>query len=527
MSGTTGSAVGARDGTAAPQRQHAHRFTPVALAITVATALGFGLRVYQLARPGQLLSVAWYDDGVYYASALRLTDGVLPYRDFIFAQPPGITLLMTPAALLAKVIGTDGGMAVARILTLLASTASVALAGLLVRHRGLLAVVVTCGVLAVYPGSVTTSYTIFLEPWVVLFCLVAALTVFDGDRLAGGGRLVAGGVAFGFAGAIESWAILPVLVVVLLSLAVPAKAVRLAAGVAAGFLVPVLPFAALAPRRFYESVFVAQLVRYRQPRVPVWTRLNDLTGLSALPGGPGHPTVLVTALALAGFVLAAAVAAALWPGPPPPLESFALLTTALIVIAFMWPPGFFFHFPAFLAPFLALSLALPLSRLLPGDRARGGAKWLATAVACVLIGVFAVIQARSETTLSPRVGPAALAAARRVIPPGACVVTDQVSFTIAAGRFGSSAPGCSEMIDPLGTEYALTPGRDGLTGAGRFPAVVAIMRQAFGHAQYVWLAGRYNLRRIPWSPSLRAYFASHFTRVLTDAEGDALYVRRR
>ena len=522
----TGSAVGARDGTAAPQRQREHRFTPVALAIAVATALGFGLRVYQLARPGQLLSVAWYDDGVYYASALRLSGGVLPYRDFIFAQPPGITLLMTPAALLAKVIGTDGGMAVARILTLLASTASVALAGLLVRHRGLLAVVVTCGVLAVYPGSVTTTYTIFLEPWVVLFCLVAALTVFDGDRLGGGRRLVWGGVAFGFAGAIESWAILPVLVVVLLSLATPAKAVRLVAGIAAGFLVPVLPFAALAPRRFYESVFVAQLVRYRQPRVPVWTRLNDLTGLSALHGGPGHTTVLVTALALAGFVLATAVAAALWHGPPPPLESFALLTTTLVVIAFMWPPGFFFHFPAFLAPFLALSLALPLSRLLPGgDRARTGPEWLATSVACVLIGVFAVIQAGSETTLAPRVSPAALAAARRVIPPGACVVTDQVSFTIAANRFSSSAPGCSEMIDPLGTEYALTPGRDGLTGAGRFPAVVAIMRRAFGHAQYVWLAGRYNLRRIAWSPSLRAYFASHFTRVLTDAEGDALYVR--
>lgn len=525
VSGTTGSAVGARDEAAAPRRQRALQSTPAALAIAAATVLGLGLRVYQLARPGQLLSVAWYDDGVYYASALRLTDGVLPYRDFIFAQPPGITLLMTPAALLAKVVGTDWGMAVGRLLTLLASTASVVLAGLLVRHRGLLAVVVTCGVLAVYPGSVTTTYTIFLEPWVVLFCLVAALAVFDRDRLAGGRRIVWGGLAFGFAGAIESWAILPVLVVVLLSLATPAKTVRLVAGVAAGFLVPVLPFAALSPRRFYESVFIAQLVRYGQPRVPVWARLNDLTGLNALHG-LGHTTVLVTALTLAGFVLATAVAAAARHGPPPPLEWFALLTMALIVIAFMWPPGFFFHFPAFLAPFLALSLSLPISRLLPGgDRARAGPGWLATAVACVLIGVFAVIQAGSENALVPRVGPAALAAARRAIPPGACVFTDQVSFTIAADRFSSSAPGCSEMIDPLGTDYALTPGRDGLNGAGRFPAVVAMMRQAFGHAQFVWLAGRYNLRRIAWSPSLRAYFASHFTRVLTDAKGDALYVR--
>ena len=92
-------------------------------------------------------------------------------------------------------------------------------------------------------------------------------------------------------------------------------------------------------------------------------------------------------------------------------------------------------------------------------------------------------------------------------------------------RFGSSQPGCSEMIDPLGTDYALTPGRDGLNGACGFPAVAAIMRQAFGHAQYVWLAGRYNLRRIAWTPSLRAYFDRTFTRVLTDDQGDALYVR--
>jgi hypothetical protein len=416
--------------------------------------------------------------------------------------------------------------------------------------------------------------------------------VFDGDRLAGGGRrLVWGGVIFGFGGAVESWAIVPVLVVVLLSLATPAKTLRLAAGVAAGFLVPVLPFFALSARRFYESVFVAQLVRYRQVRVPLWTRLNDLTGLSALHG-VGHPTVLITTVALTGFVVATAVAASLVTHrPPPPLEWFGMLTAGLVVAAFMWPPGFFFHFPAFLAPFLALALALPVSRLLPagqplaarylaghppagqprpgaplpghpptgqplrdqpttGRPATGrpapgcpatgqppavpagpagpgwaAAGWIATATACLVILVFAGLQASTESAVSPRVGPAAIAAARRAIPPGACVLTDQVSFTIAANRFTSDVPGCPEMIDPLGTDLALTPGRDGLTGAGRNPAVAAIMRQAFGHAQYVWLAGMYNRRRIAWSPSLRAYFRSNFTRVLTDNRGDALYVR--
>ena len=59
-------------------------------------------------------------------------------------------------------------MATGRILTLLASSARVVLGGLLVRHRGLLAVIVTSGLLAVYPASVTDSHTIFIEPWVTL-----------------------------------------------------------------------------------------------------------------------------------------------------------------------------------------------------------------------------------------------------------------------------------------------------------------------------------------------------------------------
>jgi hypothetical protein len=141
-------------------------------------------------------------------------------------------------------------------------------------------------------------------------------------------------------------------------------------------------------------------------------------------------------------------------------------------------------------------------------------------------GVFAVLQARSETTLTPRVPPAAIAAARRVIPPGACVLTDQSSFTIAANRFTSTIPGCSLMIDPLGTDYALSPGRDGLHDAGAVPAVAAIMRYAFGHAQYVWLAGTYNLRRIGWTPALRAYFQGNFVKVRQDSKGDTIYVRK-
>jgi hypothetical protein len=536
VSGTiAGSAVGPSQGTGGTSSaRHGLPLRPVGSVIVAATLLALALRVYQLARPGELFGVAWYDDGVYFGSAVRLVHGVPPYRDFVFAQPPGITLLMVPVALLSKVTGTAWGMAVARILTLLASTAGVVLGGLLVRHRGLLAAVMTCGLLAVFPASVTTTYTIFLEPWVALFCLAGALTVFDGDRLTDSRRrLLWGGVTFGFGGAIESWAIVPVLVVVLLALPQIRKAAIMAGGIAAGFLVPVLPFVIMAPRRFYDSVFLAQLVRYGQVRVPVWTRLQDMTGLGNLHH-VSHGTIILVTVVLAGFVVITLLAAALiTPHPPPPLESFGVLTAALVVVGFMWPPGFFFHFPAFLAPWLALALALPASRLLaataPAAQRLGigeGMQWLAVGVAALVAVVFAVIQARSESTLAPRVRPAAVAAAARAIPPGACVLTDQASFTVAADRFTSEVPGCSLMIDPLGTDYALSPGRDALNGAGRYPAVESITRYAFDHAQYVWLAGTYNLRRIAWTPSLRAYFSANFVGVLADRRGDALYVRR-
>ncbi len=518
-----------------PARRGLHIFprTPVGAVITAATLLALALRIYQITRPGVLLGVAWYDDGVYFASALRLVQGVLPYRDFVFAQPPGITLLLTPAALAAKVIGTARGMAIARILTLLASTAGVVLGGLLVRHRGLLAVTVTCGLLAVYPAGVGDSRTIFLEPWVALFCLAGALAVFDGDRLAGGRRLLWGGVVFGFAGAIESFAIIPVLVVVALALPRPRTAATYVGGVAAGFLVPVVPFVILSPRRFYQSVFTAQLVRYGQTRVPVWSRLQQMTGLNYLVN-PGHLLIALVTLALVGFVVAALIGAwRITRRPPPPLDWFAVATTALIVFVFMWPPGFFFHFPGFLAPFLAMAIALPASRLLEAVRSPAGRPearpwlpWVAAGLAGLAIVAFAVIQGNSESTLTPRVGPRNVAAVRRAIPPGACVLTDQASFTIAANRFYSSVPGCSQMIDPLAVDYALSPGRDGLNGAGKVPAVAVVMRYAFAHAQYIWLAGTYNRRRIGWTPALEAYFHRNFVRVLADSKDDALYVRR-
>jgi hypothetical protein len=529
---------------------------PVTIVITAATLLALGLRIYELSLPGYLMGLTEYDDGSYFGSAVHLVHGILPYRDYIFVQPPGITLLMTPAALVASATSTATGMVIGRILTMLASAAGVVLIGLLVRHRGVLATLVACGVLALFPDSIAAAHTLLVEPWLVLFCLTGAVAVFDGDRLTSSGRRLAwGGLAFGFAGTIEAWAIIPVLVVAALCLPRPRRALIFGAGVAAGFLVPVLPFAALAPRRFYQSLIIAQ-VGHRAPslRVPVWTRLREMTGLSNvhLPGRanllitrvhlPLHATLLLAVVILVLLTVGAEILLVLVTERPPTLlECFALASTALVVVMFLWPTQFHYHFSAFLAPFLGLAIALPISRLLapghgigePGGRAGAGRQPSVPRVAAVLTAavlvLFTVFQVRAEGKLKAIIaptGPASVASIARAIPPGSCVATDEVSMLILADRFVSDVPGCSVMVDGTGTDIALSGGKTATTGAGRNPAVAAVWRQAFTHAHYVWLS-KYNSVRIPWTPALKAYFTSHFAPVVSDPRGDVLYRRQR
>jgi Glycosyltransferase family 87 len=515
---------------AAAGRPSRRRFLPGATTtvIIVATLAGLALRLYQLSRPGYLYGITEYDDGTDFGSAVRLVHGVLPYRDFIMVQPPGITLLMAPVALATKAAGTVTGMAAGRVLTALASAAAVPLAGLLTRHRGLVAVTVACGIVAVYPDGLVAALTVLLEPWLVLFCLLGALAVFDGDRPASGRRLVWGGLAFGFAGAVKVWAILPVLVILALTARRPRQAARFGAGVAAGFLVPVLPFALLAPVTFYRSVVVAQLVRSDLVRVPLAFRLQHMLGLTHAPQLATPALVAIGAaviVIIAGLVV---LGMRLTHQAPPALDLFATVTFALAVVAFLLPADFYSHYPAFLAPFLALAIALPLSRVLralpaAGPRAAQLVRRGAAVLAVATLTTLAVLQGFAESNMAAAIPATEISAAGRMIPPGACVFTDQVSYTIAINRFTSDVPGCSPMVDGVGTDYALSGGHNGLTGAGNAPAVERLWLAAFRHAQYLWLTAS-SAPRIPWTPRLQAYFLANFV-PLTEGP-DWLYARK-
>ena len=536
------SADGSQGGAPASQRGRRPAWlTPVNMVIIITTLVAFALRLYQDSRPGFLLGVAEYDDGPYFGSAVRLVHGSMPYRQFVLVQPPGITLLMSPVALLSYLTGTGWGLAIGRLVTLLAGTAGVALAGLLVRHRGLLAVLVTCGIMAVYSDAVAAAHTVLVEPWLVLFCLAGAVAVFDRDRItASTKRLAWGGALFGFAGAVEAWAIVPVLVLAALCLPQLKRTAIYVGGVAAGFVIPVLPFAIAGPHQFYHSLITAQVgYRAHALRVGFLLRLRNMIGFP-YDLSWSKTTLLLAVLALVTFVIVTQAAAVVVTHRPPPiLDWFVTVSAVLIVAMFLWPPQFHYHFAQFLAPFMAMALALPVSRLLYGSEPGDGvavswpptsgpkaARRLGVAIASVTAVALAVVtfaQFRFETAVPRVIGPIP-AAVDQLIPPDACVLTDQVSVTLAANRFESTDPRCPQMIDSLGTTLALSYGLKPQTGAAKVPAVNAAWNQAFSNAQYVILTGT-NARRIPWTPQLKAYLASHFTQIYQAPHRLTVYAR--
>jgi hypothetical protein len=542
--GQPGAVGGRGDAGLAGLRLFGYRLTPPGLAIIVATALALALRLFTLTRSGFLTGVSEYDDGVYLGAAIRLTQGALPYRDFAFVQPPGMLLLMTPAALVARLTSTTAAIAFARVLTVLASTACVPLAGNLVRHRGALVTAVTCGILAVYPDDIAAAHTLLLEPWMNLCCLLAANAAFRRGSITRPGGLAWAGAALGVAGAVKFWAAVPAVVLLAVCLIVTGPRARRAgaylAGLAAGFVLLVAPFALAAPATFVHSTLLDQASRVGTV-VPLSLRLTHLTGLIDVVNTDGKLSLLAGSRSLfsdsvvAGLTSASAgwfpfvvtaigVAAiafgyAASPRKRSHLEWFSLATLVLAAVLILSYSAFFYHYPAFVAPWLALTVGGAVGGLAGRRPFR---RVLAAAFAVVIAGL-AVIQvaevAPAGVTSSAVIG--------RLIPKGACVVTDETSVVISADRFASPGPGCSDVIDALATTLVLSHGVSVQAGAAKSAPVVAAWQAILGHSDYVWLSGG-NARRIPWTPALAAWFHQNFRPVGPyDRSLGQLYVRER
>jgi hypothetical protein len=511
----------------------------------LATALAVAIRLFTLTRPGYLTGITEYDDGVYLGAALRMTEGAMPYKDFAFVQPPGILLLMTPVALVAKLTTTVKALALARLLTALASAACVPLAGNLVRYRGTVVTLVTCGVLAIYPDDITTAHTLMLEPWMNLFCLLAMNAAFRRGHLARPGRLAWAGLALGFAAAIKFWAAAPAAVLLVICLADRQdRARRMRAylpALAAGFVIPVAPFLVSAPMTFLRSTITDQAARTGSA-VSLGVKLANLTGLIDIFNNQGkislnagaHSMYAAGASANLGdssslgwlpVVATVALFAVIAVGYAwqsrrlSQLEWLSLITAVLASTAILGYSAFFYHYSDFPAPWLALTLG-GAAGVLAGHPAWRTIVIRAVAVAIVLV---AILQIRETFPLRQ---PSAQAMAH-LIPKGACVVTDEISLTIAADRLADGPPGCPDVIDSLAATLVLSNGVSVQGGADHMPQVVATWKTWLSKADYVWLSPAHgSKRRIPWTPELSTWFNVTFAKLGSYSPGRGqLYVR--
>ena len=534
--------------------------SPSTLAIVIATAVALLLRLFLVTRSGFLTSGnVEYDDGVYLGAAMRLLHGALPYRDYAFVQPPGIVLIGLPAAVLGSLTSQATGLAAARLLSVLASTACVPLAGRLVRHRGPLTTAVTVGLLAVYPADVLAARTLLLEPWMNLVVLLAATVAFNNGQLAGTRRLAWAGALFGCGVAIKLWAAIPAAVLLVICLAArptagTSRARRggaVVGGAVAAFAVIAGPFAAFAPSGFVHQTLLDQVSRVGT-KTPISLRLAHLTGLIDILGRNGKLVssgnakhslftlgaeasthlVAVGWPAFAAAVLAVAVIAAGYLRERRSLSAldwFALLSAAAATVAIMEYSAFFYHYPDFPGPWIAVTAGIAVGSLACMIKGRSARAMLARRVVAAVIAVVVLVVAGIEAhelsgahvTASPR-------AATTLIPKGSCLVVDQVSFAIAADRFAAPSPGCPDVVDSLATTLALSGGVSPQGGAGQRPKVIADWEAIFGQARYVWLSGNFDTR-IPWTPALQSWFTGHFRLLaaFSDYGNSKLYVRTR
>jgi hypothetical protein len=197
------------------------------------------------------------------------------------------------------------------------------------------------------------------------------------------------------------------------------------------------------------------------------------------------------------------------------------------VVAFLIPDDFYYHYAAFLAPFLALAFALPADRLIghlrwpaPPDRLH---RWTAGVAGLVILALPLALPGAQDSPTPTYTS--ALPAIERAIPPGACVATDQASVLISVNRFVATSRGCPVIVDGTGTSYVLARGQRPQT-AGRVPALARLWRQDFGAARYVLLTPS-NRERIAWSPAIESYFRDNFVRLRGDWAPLSLYVRKR
>jgi hypothetical protein len=326
--------------------------------------LAFACRLVPVLRGGGLSGADTYDPSVYYAAAVGLFSGRMPYRDFLLLHPPGILLALQPLAALGAVAGDPIAMESARVaFMLLGAGSSLLIYRILLPHHRYAAALGGAAYAVWYP-AIYAERSVRLEAlatFVLLLGIVAVQRSLTHRSLL---ALFAAGVLFGLGATIKIWGVVPVVVLVVwLALRGGWRgAVSALAGATAAIALVIAPFALAGPQ-MWNMVVLDQLGRPRSPQ-PLVTRLVDVLGLRFLP--PSEATV--AAVILGAFSMVALVLAL-----RSRLGELVVLVTLANTVVLLLGPTWFIHYPAFVARHSASSTVLqPVSWPACGGHAGAG-----------------------------------------------------------------------------------------------------------------------------------------------------------
>jgi hypothetical protein len=366
--------------------------------------------------------------------------------------------------------------------------------------------------------AAAATKSVLLEPYVVLVLLVALTLLLRDGEIVDGRRLVWAGAMFGFAAAVKLWAALPILALVLCCAIVLrtdwARWRRVALGIFAGFVVPCAPFFFAAPRQFVRQVVGLQLQRgVTSGGLPVRDRIVLVTGSRVLPEMRGAAGWSMWLLVL---TLLAIVTALVVSPRPQALDWFAVPAALISVVVVLRLSDYFTHYGYFTAAFLALAGGAAVGRLFGAGNvliARLGRapQVLACAVVAIVLvaGLNGALRARSilqrwpDLVTTGDVGPDVA----RLVPAGACAITDDPSLLLTANRFDGGG-NCPSIVDSfyawLDADPKHPPPNFG-TPPGR---LVDLWKRWMEQADYVVLSVHTDY--LPWTPELTAWFNATF-----------------
>jgi hypothetical protein len=486
-------------------RHHRWRYTGIYLFALAAT----GVRLALLFRYGGLHSTIEYDDGVHYGSALLLLHGVVPYRDTVFLQPPGITVVLLPAALIGVLTKASIGFAVARLATAaVAGITTVLLGRIVARRSGAAKGLVAAAVYAFWMSGIVAGSTVMLEPWLSL-CVVLSLGVLlrAWDPAASGQvthdrSAVLAGAAMGVGCSIKIWGAVAAAVVMgwLLLHGQFRIAKRYMAGAVAGAAVVCGPFFLLAPSRAFQDIITTQASRPPSGIAGIWDRWENMVGTrlfsSAQTGR--YVALLVLAMLLACMARAGADR----------LGKLAAAQLAGAAALFMLGRPYYTHYGEYVAPFIAIVVAAGLPGL--SRTAPGAAPALVTAASLLVVLALCGVQL---TDAFHHVRPASVDthALESRLAGAQCVVSDDFTLLILAdvptrcGWLDSRGDALSQLRPPVPVPFDPS-------GVRRITSWQADWLSRFSHADAAVLEGQPCADPV-WDSTVCTYVVTHFRRL--------------